>query len=202
MNQSTSSKILILSPDTDIYHIGLPLINENKYIIIQINSYSSKDLTYISILALKFALANDSDLAQLPHSVLPQIFQTLYVVTGCDYISFFSGLGKDTCKRYFYQYAEFITSGKGNTSTPGTLADISLENEDYESCFLAFLRLVRVVYMKKHASGFITSTPATNFSHFYKDGVAPDNIRQTMWGRVQFENEMVPSTDTLHRHWK
>ena len=23
-----------------------------------------------------------------------------------------------------------------------------------------------------------------------------------MWDRVQFENEMVPSTDALHRHWK
>ena len=66
----------------DVYHIGLPLINENKYIIIQINPYNSKDLTYISILALQFALANDPDLAQLQHNALPQIFQTLYVVTG------------------------------------------------------------------------------------------------------------------------
>ena len=30
VNQSTSSKILILSPDTGVYHIGLPLIYENK----------------------------------------------------------------------------------------------------------------------------------------------------------------------------
>ena len=88
VNQSTSSEILILSPDTDIYHIGLPLINEIKYIIIQINSYSSKDL-YIVILELKFALPNDPDMAQLPHNALHQIFQTLYAVTGWDYISFF-----------------------------------------------------------------------------------------------------------------
>ena len=55
--------------------------------------------------------------------------------------------------------------------------------------------------MKKHASGFRTSTPATNFSHFCKDGLTPllqhtewlHNIRQTMWDRVQFENEMVPT---------
>ena len=64
--------------------------------------------------------------------------------------------------------------------------------------------------MKKHASGFKTSIPVTNFSHFYKDGLTPlqqhtewlHNIRQTMWDRVQFENEMVPSTDALHQHWK
>ena len=64
--------------------------------------------------------------------------------------------------------------------------------------------------MKKHTSGFRTSTPATNFSHFYKDGLTPlqqhtewlHNIRQTMWDRIHFENEMVPSTDALHRHWK
>ena len=69
--------------------------------------------------------------------------QTIFVATGCDYISFFSGIGKATFLRYFYQHAEFISSGKYNL--PGTLADVDIEAN---SRFLAFLRLVGTVYSK------------------------------------------------------
>jgi len=50
---------------------------------------------------------------------MPQIFHTIFVATGCDYISFFSEIGKATFLRYFYQHAEFIFSGKFNL--PGTV---------------------------------------------------------------------------------
>ena len=29
-----------------------------------------------------------------------------------------------------------------------------------------------------------------------------ENIRQCIWDRIQFENEMIPNNDVLHRHWK
>lgn len=116
---------------------------------------------------------------------------------------FFHGIGS-----YFYQNAEFISSGKGDA--PGTLADISLEDNSYSTGFLSFLRLVGTVYTKKHASGFSTPTPATNFNRFHNDELAPleqhkkwlDDIRHNIWDRVQFENDMVPTTDALYRHWK
>ena len=41
--QSASMKILVVSPDTDIFHIGLPLDHKEKEIVIQINPYTSKD---------------------------------------------------------------------------------------------------------------------------------------------------------------
>ena len=68
-------------------------------------------------------------------TLLPQIFQTLFVATGCDYISFFSGIGKATAK--------FITSGQENI--PSTLAEVCIENNNYEQGFLSFLRLLGVV---------------------------------------------------------
>ena len=37
-------KILILSPDTDIYHIGLPLIQRQKDIMVRISMYNSRDM--------------------------------------------------------------------------------------------------------------------------------------------------------------
>ncbi len=70
-------------------------------------------------------------------------FQTLFVTTGCDYVSFFNGMGRATFLRYFYQFAEFITSGRGNT--PGTLADISLDDGQLDTDFLSFLRLIGAV---------------------------------------------------------
>ena len=44
------------------------------------------------------ALSNDPDLANVPAATHSKVLQTLFVVTntGCDYISFFSGIGKAT----------------------------------------------------------------------------------------------------------
>ena len=60
--------------------------------------------------------------------------------------------------------------------------------------------------IQNHSECLSDSPP--NIAH--KDGLTPlqqhtewlHNIRQTMWDRIQFENEMVPSTDALHQHWK
>ena len=144
--QIDCDKILILSPDTDIYHIGLPLNHGDKDIIIRISAYNSKDLCFLKLTAFIEALKNDPDLSALQPNLLPQILQTLFVATGCDYISFFSGIGKATFLRYFFQHSEFITSGQENIT--GTLADVgtSAENEN-EQGFMSFLRLVGVVYM-------------------------------------------------------
>ena len=73
------------------------------------------------------ALENDPDLSSIQPSLLPKIMQTLFVATGCDYTSFFSGIGKATFLRYFFQHSEFITSGRVNA--PGTLADCDTEIE-------------------------------------------------------------------------
>ena len=132
--QSTSDNILILSPNTDIYHISLPLNHGTKDIMIRINTYNSKNLCFLHLSSLINGLNRDPDLSSVESSLLPQILQTLFVVTGCDYISFFSGIGKATFMRYFFQHSEFITSGKGTTM--GTLAKVSVQNKEYEEGFI------------------------------------------------------------------
>ena len=97
-------KILILSPDTDIYHIGLPLIHRENNIMVLINMYNSRDLCYLHLPSLVKALENDPDLSYLQPILLPKIMQTLFVVTGSDYTNFFSGIGKATFLRYFFQH--------------------------------------------------------------------------------------------------
>ena len=78
----------------------------------------------------------------LPQESLPHIMQMLFICTGCDYISYFSGFGKASVLNIFYQHAQFITSG---CPILGTLSD----TDDPSKGLLAFMRLVGTLYFKK-----------------------------------------------------
>ena len=98
-----------------------------------------------------------------------------------------------------------ITSGQEDA--PGTLADVGTDSEVE---FLSFLRLVGVVYIKKHGSGFNGTSPEAYFNRCFVPSHTAlqnhkawlENIRQCIWDRIQFENEMIPNNDVLQRHWK
>ena len=207
VKQTEYRNILLLSPDTDIYHIGMALENaHDKEVIIQISPINSRQIKYLNLRALITAFRNDPDLVNIDDSILPQVFQTLFVCTGTDYTSFFSQIGKATFLRYFFQHAAFIT---GRNST-GTLADTSLEEASCNTGFLAFMRLIGTVYFKKHATCFETPSPVSHYLKFVNTGTSTklhhenwlDDIRQSIWHRISFENEMVPSNEALFFHWK
>ena len=209
---SLKHSMLIISRDTDVYHIGLPLpCTQTKEIIMQISALSSRELQLLNITNLVQAFKTDPDLALLDQEKLPAIMQRVYAVSGCDYVSFFSGLGKATFLRYFFQYATFITAGSSHhLSTEGTLADTDLDS-NYELDYLAFLRLVGTIYFKKYNTGFDTSSPFTHFMRFSTEPTTNElqhhnkwieNIRETTWVRTKSEREMVPSNDALMLHWK
>ena len=189
-------KILILSPDTDVYQIGLPLQCVTiKQIIVQVSAMNSYQLRLLNLTALVQALQNDPDLAHLHSSALPKTLQVLYVASGCDYTSFFSGLGKGTFLRYFLQYASFISGSVGALSATGLI------DMEYQQGYLAFLCLIGTVYFKRHSTGFDTPSPATHFQSFHNPTLTAlqqhsawlDDIQQNIWYRVKFENEMIPS---------
>ncbi len=209
VKQTSANRILVISPDTDVYHIGLPLQqNHGKDVIVQISLINARELRLLHMNNLISALQNDPDLAAINSAILPQVLQTLFVTSGCDYISFFHGVGKATFLRYFFQYASFISGNEENAK--GTLADVSLDDSSYEQGFLSFLRLVGTIYYKKHATGFETPSPATHFSKFFDPSSTAsqqhstwlEDIRQTIWDRVTYETDMIPSMDALWRHWK
>ena len=86
-------RILVVSPDTNVHHIGLPLASQNKQVMVQISQLSSRETKFIHLPALITALQNDPDLAGMDSTELTKIMQALLVCTGCDYVSFFSGIG-------------------------------------------------------------------------------------------------------------
>ena len=206
VRQTECTKITVISPDTDVYHIGLPLVSQsaNKEVLVQVSPINSKEMKFVNLSALHAALGNDPDLAGLEAVNLAQILQTLFVCTGCDYISFFYGIGKSTFLRYFFQNASFITG----SNAEGSLANVQLDNENFKKGFWAFLRLVGTVYYKKHASAFDFPSPATHFLQF--SGSSPlirhkqwiEDVRQNIADRSTFDNDMLPTTEALLLHWK
>lgn len=104
--QSTKQRILIYSPDTDVYnihvHVGLTFVHLPVSIqyLMQINLPHNSP-HYISINKLLLALRWDPDLASLPQSKLGEILQQLYIYI-CDYVSYVAGIDKATfLKRFF-----------------------------------------------------------------------------------------------------
>ena len=67
--------------------------------------------------------------------------------------------------------------------------------------------LLELYISKKPSSGF-SITPDSHFNKFTDPNPLQqhcswlDDIRQTIWDRIQCESEMIPSTEALYRHWR
>ncbi len=132
------------------------------------------------------------------------VIQTLFICTGCDFVSFFNGLGKATFLGTLNQYSAFITADQDS-------AQGILTTEQNSLGLLAFTRLVGCAYFKKHKSAFLPTYPtpmalynsisSTN-DQYTQHNEWLDLIRNRMWTRIQFEDDMIPSSSALSRHWK
>ena len=89
IRHTAHTRVLLMSPDTDVYHIGPALNTGDKHILVQVSPLNSREVRFLDLKALTSALKHDPDLSSIPSDILPQVIQTLFICTGCDYISFF-----------------------------------------------------------------------------------------------------------------
>ena len=202
-NQSSGKRVLVYSPDTDVLYIALMMVNPIvKDICIQTNRLGQAR-TYISITKLVDALKRDPDLAGIPEEERPKILVSLYVLSGCDYTSFFVGHGKVSIMKVFFEHAQFIC--EDSAEKPGSIAKL---NEG--TGFYAFLRLIGAVYFHAHRPGFPEhTTPESLYNSLqHSDRIAEEvhtefieTIRTAIWERIVFEDHLLPSIDALKRHY-
>ena len=131
--------------------------------------------------------------------------QALYVRSGCDFVLFFHGLGKAYSLNTPFECGDFICSD--GEEIPGTLAQ-----PESECSLLSFICLVGCTYFRKHKAGFLPMypTPMSVFHSLLKDNQTPlahhsvwlQFLRERVWSRIKYEEEMIPSDDALARHWK
>ena len=203
--QCEGQRILVYSPDTDVYVIGLALMDLSREYIVQNNVPHAQDLKYVDLNALVKALKDDPDLASLPHDLVSPCFQVLFTVSGCDYISYFAGFGKAAFMNVFYQHAAFITGDE----TKGRLSDCS--TSDIRQGYLAFLRLIGTLYFKKHYSAFVSlrgiETPQHLLNSISSTSLLDqhrawyNDIRAVVSDRITDEDQRMPSESSIWRHW-
>ena len=192
--------ILIFSPDTDTVHTGLPLVDQrnDKEVVIQLSDKLGHQ-SFVYINKLIKCLKSDPDLGQVTNDSVCSIIQFLFIVSGCDYISFFAGFGKIRFLQTFFQYATFISPnsalllGRLDAKTDG---------------LLAFLRLIGCLYYKKHTSAFSDKSPASFLKTFSGKDVLDTHIqwltsiRETVWGQCnEDEKDYLPSFEAVRFHW-
>ena len=193
---------LVVSPDTDTYHVGLPLLT-SQTIFVQLDMPGSQDHSFISVNSLSSSFTTDPDLQCIPENLKPLTAQVTFIATGCDYVSFFRSLGKTFFFSTLCRYASFITGNNAAEGVPGMLCDT--ESEDG---FLAFVRLVGCAYHSKHTAGFEDNGPRSLLSQ--QDGATAQQrhsewlnaIRKVVWSRVGPEEDCPPSWSALHLHWQ
>ena len=79
--KSRATYILIYSPDTDVYNIGLGILSvEHKQYIVQLNVPHSQQKRYVHLNNLLQAFMNDPDLVSLPQNSLGAIMQALFYI--------------------------------------------------------------------------------------------------------------------------
>ena len=197
---STGSKKLIFSPDTDVYNIGLAFVDllQGKEVIVQQTKSLREGSKFLLLHNLFRALENDPDMEGIPSSLRPQALQSLYVSTGCDYVSFFRGMGKVSFMTTFFHYASFIAGG---SEAPGTIGNL------LDQPHLSFLRLVGATYFRAHASAFTYTSPVTLYHSIVENDSEVKHekwleiIRKAIWQRVDSDSKNMPSTSALRLHW-
>jgi len=178
----------------------------NKEYIIQLNVYHSIEKKYLLLNNLKKVLHRDPDLHNLPSEHLNLIMQSLYISTGCDYISYFRSFGKATIINVFMQHATFVNG----MNSQGNLHETDFLSR--ERGFLAFLRLVGTCYFKRHYKAMVaiysTETPTQLFNSI-DDSLSPSQkheawlqkIRRAVSTVIINEEDRVPTYTSLWRHW-
>ena len=175
-------------------------------VMIQINP-TTKPLSYrlLSLHGLADAISRDPDMCDIPHEERLATLQSLYVLTGCDFTSFFAQISKSFFITTFFRFAAFICA---NTEClPGSISETTTQ----ESSFLVFVRLVGVVYFLKNLPAFRTqflSPIACYWSYTTQSEVPTEKhflwikkLNTKIWERVDFEDSLIPSIEALRLHW-
>ena len=203
---SSCSNIVIYSIDRDVGIVALPLNFGSKTICLQYRAKAG-DERFLNINLLQQAIRTDSDFAPVMNKNIDilKCIQSLYISSGCDFVSYFCHLGKSTFFNTFAQYALFI-SGETLQDVTLSLTCTDVQN-DSEQGLLSFYRLILCVYFKvNRACLHDFDTPVQLYNSITCNNLLErhekslDIVRRASW-KGTYEDQLLPSHSALRFHW-
>ena len=194
----------------------------------QLNGAAGKE-RFLSLTKLHNALNNDNELESVPKTDLAKYIQMIYILSGCDYVSFFMGQGKASFFSTCMKFALFIYNGQlqNGVVLPGNIikypnpTKCSMCNDQPALCdscnegmnisSLPFLRIIGCLYFLSNRSAYSEDSPESLFRKIMhrNPNMGPlelhhawlDDIRTKTYDRTIYENDCLPSNQALHLHW-
>eukprot|EP00117_Sycon_ciliatum_P026716 scpid47964/ scgid21868/ len=101
---AANGPVVVYSPDTDTYHVALSGREvADRSIAVQLDMPGAPEQRFLLLSKLAKAINGDPDLAKVPSDSRLMLLQALFVLTGCDYLSYFSGISKLTFYKIMFQ---------------------------------------------------------------------------------------------------
>jgi hypothetical protein len=151
---STAQTVFINIPDTDVYFIGLSILkNTNlheKSVYVQPKDSPDNNIV-IDMNQFASDLRNDICLQEVEN--IEECIQILYIISGCDYISYFNGFGKKTFFDDFRKKTCILLSLQVSRIQISDIAYLSNVNSNTGLC--SFYRLISTVYFSRHCSVYL-----------------------------------------------
>ncbi len=196
-------KVLIYSPDTDVFNIGLRVATANldKEFTVELKKKTAGYKTFIRVSDLAKELHRSTAFNGIDPLRVAEIMVAVYVCSGCDYVSSFRHHAKKSWYEVFFKHANFV------------LGDNCQFQLDSEEGFLSLVKLVGCVYFKGAQSNIYTAESPSGLLDKVRDENAQisdlavyekwlGQIREALITKAVSTEKLPPSMDALKLHWK
>jgi hypothetical protein len=239
-----SSTVTIYSPDSDVLMVGLltfptwsaavgPAPAGKKQLYLQISRLQGEVANQpgiVDVNKLVHLLENHPDLHDIEAGRRVKFLVSPFVLMGCDFVSFFSGISKRQFLKEFFQEAHFINGAAGFTladwdgplrSTPASmLAAIQRAEKtgqatlavppEFGGAVIAFLLTIGAAYFQRYKNRMGEESAARSHTTLIvganpKDALGAekwlDRLQDKTWTATSSKEENVPSVGALIFHF-
>jgi hypothetical protein len=235
--------VTVFSPDSDVLMVGLLTFEkwsalgagagQEKQIYVQISRSRGEEANQpgiVDVNKLVGVLRRHPDLQTIDERRRVLCIVSLFVFTGCDFVSFFSGVSKKTFLKNFYHEAHFISGATGHgladwdgpwvLSAAGVKEGVKQAEETGQWClavpqelrgaFGSFLRNTGVGYFLRYRARFEQETAPRSFTTITGGGdmrdltgvsAWVDALRNQTWTASAGEEGNIPSLGALFFHF-
>ena len=164
---------------------------------------TTKPLRLLSLHGLADAVSWNPNMFDIPHEKSLATLQSLYVLTGCEFTSFFAQISKSFFATTFFRFAAFICA-------LNICQEVLLkEQHKNQASWHSWSQLVWCIFWKLTSFRNQFESPIDCYQSYTTQSEVPSQqhftwiktLNAKIWERVDLEDSLIPSIEALWLHW-